>query len=198
MSTLFRVESAQDRRALLQIARATVEVELGLRAATNIPQCQIAGTYGGAFVTLWVGRRLRGCIGSFAQTDDIVESVREVTRSSLSDPRFVFHPITSVDLPKLNIEISVLSDLAPTGDPLSLVVGEHGIVVRRGSRSGCFLPKVATDHGWSAEEFLSQCCASKAGLSADAWRDPATQVLLFTADVFSEELPGGSAKAPRV
>lgn len=193
MSTLHRVESAPDRQALLQVARATVEAELGLRSEAEVPKCQVFGTYGGAFVTLWVAKRLRGCIGSFARTETIVETVREVTRSSLTDPRFVFHPITPPDLPKLNIEISVLSDLEPTSDPTSLEIGHHGIVVRRGSRSGCFLPKVATDHDWSAEEFLSQCCSAKAGLAPDAWRDPATQVLLFTADVFSEEQIGGGS-----
>ena len=55
-----------------------------------------------------------------------------------------------------------------------------------GGAGGCFLPEVATDQGWNAEEFLTQCCSGKAGLSPDAWRDKKTQVLVFTSEKFSE------------
>ena len=61
-----------------------------------------------------------------------------------------------------------------------------GIYIRRGAAAGCFLPQVATETGWSKEEFLSHCCSHKAGLSADAWRDPDTEVLTFQAEVFGE------------
>jgi uncharacterized protein (TIGR00296 family) len=67
------------------------------------------------------------------------------------------------------------------------VIGTHGIVVRRGSLSGCFLPKVAVEQRWTVEEFLSNCCKMKAGLPPNAWRDQSTGVFVFTADVFSEE-----------
>jgi AMMECR1 domain-containing protein len=33
---------------------------------------------------------------------------------------------------------------------------------------------------------LSRCCDEKAGLSPDAWRDPETEVLLFSAEIFRE------------
>jgi AMMECR1 domain-containing protein len=62
-----------------------------------------------------------------------------------------------------------------------------GIYIKRGCASGCFLPQVATETRWSKEEFLSYCCAHKAGLPADAWKDPATEVYLFTAVVFGAE-----------
>jgi AMMECR1 domain-containing protein len=55
-----------------------------------------------------------------------------------------------------------------------------------GGQSGCFLPEVATDQGWGVEEFLSYCCAHKAGLPADAWKQPGTDVYLFTSEKFSE------------
>ncbi|MHC4636458.1 MAG: AMMECR1 domain-containing protein, partial [Planctomycetota bacterium] len=38
--------------------------------------------------------------------------------------------------------------------------------------------------GWNKEEFLSYCCAHKAGLRPNAWKDPETEVYLFTAEVF--------------
>ena len=65
-------------------------------------------------------------------------------------------------------------------------LGTHGIYIKQGYRSGCFLPQVATETGWSKEEFLCQCCAGKAGLSPYAWKDPRTEVLVFTAEIIEE------------
>ena len=49
------------------------------------------------------------------------------------------------------------------------------------------MPQVATETGWSKEEFLSYCCAHKAGLAPDAWKDPETEVYLFTAEAFGAD-----------
>jgi AmmeMemoRadiSam system protein A len=186
-----KIRSLEDKRALLRIARDTARESLGVPGGAAPPEGTIAGRFGGAFVTFWVGKKLRGCIGSFAATDDIADTIRAVTKRSLADPRFTTHPITAEELGDLDIEISILSALEVTTDPLSLKPGVHGIMIRRGARSGCFLPKVAAEHGWSAEVFLSNCCTMKAGLPADAWRDEQTEVALFTADVFSESEHGG-------
>lgn len=181
-----RVNSPEIRRELLRLARETAKRELGAAAGEPLPRPKVEGTFGGAFVTFWAGGRLRGCVGRFGTTTDIARLIESVTRSSLGDRRFATDPITAAELPSLNIEISILSDTEVTGDPLSLVPGRHGIVVQRGGRSGCFLPKVATQRGWTAAEFLSNCCSMKAGLAPDAWREPGTEVLLFTAEVFAE------------
>lgn len=152
----------------------------------------IEGGFGGAFVTLWSGKELRGCVGSFAPTTDIVGSVRDATREALRDPRFASIPVTLAELQRINLEVSVLSHLTVTKDPAKLVPGVHGVLIRQGFQSGCFLPKVAAEHGWSAEQLLSNCCTMKAGLPADAWRDPGAFVELFTADAFSEADLGGA------
>jgi AmmeMemoRadiSam system protein A len=139
----------------------------------------------GCFVTLKNGQRLRGCIGQFTSDKPLVELVVEMAKASASsDPRFLADPIKAGELDKLDVEISVLSALKKVDDPLSLRLGTDGIYIKRGCSSGCFLPQVATETGWSKEEFLSYCCSHKAGLSPNAWKDPKTQVLLFTAEVF--------------
>lgn len=151
----------------------------------------VNGRFGGVFVTFYRGKTLRGCIGSFAPTTDLVATLESVTRSSLADPRFVHNPIALDELPDLTIEISILTDPVRTANPERLIPGTHGMIITRGARSGCFLPKVATDRNWDAEEFLSQCCTMKAGLPADAWRDPKTSVYLFTAETFSDRHHSG-------
>ena len=190
MTTFQQINSLDQRRQLLRVARETVECELGVGGGERLDRPRIEGRFGGAFVTFWVRKRLRGCTGSFAATDDIVGTIQDVTRESLADRRFAAIPITVETLKGLDIEISILSDQDPTPDPASLIPGTHGVVIQFGLQSGCFLPQVATERGWSAEEFLSNCCTMKAGLPADAWRQPGTEVLLFRTQVFSELRPG--------
>lgn len=172
---------------LLQLARQAVEDEVRTRAPSPIEDADWPDlAHAGAFVTLRVHRRLRGCIGTFRPTGSLPRTVQEMAGQACHDPRFVDCPITIDDLPQLRIDISVLSPLERTLDPCSLEVGRHGIYIRRGHQVGCFLPQVATDMHWDAETFLSQCCSGKARLPSYAWQDRDTEVHLFTTDCFCE------------
>jgi len=107
--------------------------------------------------------------------------------SAAADPRFVDLPISAAEMKNIRIEISVLSPLVRIEDPLWLELGRHGIYLRQGLQSGCFLPSVATDNGWDKETFLTQCCGQKAGLDPLAWRDPKTEVFVFTVEKLCDE-----------
>ena len=142
----------------------------------------------GCFVTLKNSQRLRGCIGRFTADIPLIRLVVEMgVAAARKDPRFVADPITPEELPQLNIEISVLSAMKKTDDPLSLRLGIDGIYITKGYHSGCFLPQVATETDWTKKEFLSYCCAHKAGIDPEAWQDPDTDVYLFTADAFGKD-----------
>lgn len=173
------------KRALLALARATMQAHLSGRALPDVPPAQ-AELFGGVFVTLHRKDMLRGCIGRFGGEGALDLMVREMAVAVLSDPRFQSSPVTLAELPQLSIEISVLTLMTRTDDPLSLVVGKHGVLIRQGPHSGCFLPQVAIEQGWSAEQLLSYCCTAKAHLPAAAWRDPQTSVYLFEAEVLHE------------
>ena len=194
MTTAPRIASPEDRRLLLKLARATATELLRTSDAAPPSHPHVPGHYGGAFVTLWSNGKLRGCVGTFEPTTDISRTVGEMTSAVLRDSRFASNPVTADELDRIVIEVSVLSALEPSSDPLSLITGLHGVVIRRGKQSGCFLPKVAVERNWSSEEFLSNCCSMKAGMSADAWRDADTHVLLFTASAFSESQPDGAGE----
>jgi AmmeMemoRadiSam system protein A len=179
----------KQKRTLLKVARETVEAVI-LRKPIKKPQSDDPELNApcGCFVTLKNHGQLRGCIGQFTSDSPLIELVAEMAKASATgDPRFMADPITAGELKQLDIEISVLSPLQRTDDPLSLRLGVDGIYIRKGCTSGCFLPQVATETGWSKEEFLSYCCAHKAGLAPDAWRQAKTEVYLFTADVFGAE-----------
>jgi AmmeMemoRadiSam system protein A len=179
----------QQKQTLLKVARDTVEAVIKHKPASK-PQSDDAelNVPCGCFVTLKNRGQLRGCIGQFTSDSPLIELVAEMAKASATgDPRFFGNPITIRELDKLDIEISVLSPLQKTDDPLSLRLGVDGIYIRKGRTSGCFLPQVAVETGWSKEEFLSYCCAHKAGLAPDAWKDPNTDVYFFTAEAFGAD-----------
>jgi len=137
----------------------------------------------GAFVTLHEQGRLRGCIGQVEPVEPLANAVaRCAVSAALEDPRF--YPVRAEELGNLEIEISILSRLEPV-QPDEIEVGRHGLVVTQGRRRGLLLPQVATQYRWARERFLEETCA-KAGLERDAWKDSATRIESFTAEVFSE------------
>ncbi len=105
--------------------------------------------------------------------------------AATDDPRF--NKVQPSELDDLEIDISVLSPLQKAEDPLDFELGRHGVYVIKGSTTGCFLPQVATDTGWTREEFLTQCCSTKAGLSPDAWKKENVDVYIFTSEIISEK-----------
>ncbi len=172
------------KKTLLKVAKETVEAAVLRKPvyapSTDDPELLVEQ---GCFVTLKNGEELRGCIGQFVADRPLIEMVSQMAVSScLHDSRF--DRITPTELEELDIEISVLSPMLKTEDPLSLRLGVDGIYITDGRTSGCFLPQVATETGWSKDEFLSHCCSHKAGLRPGAWKDPRVEVYLFTAEVF--------------
>ncbi len=140
----------------------------------------------GAFVTLKTRGRLRGCIGQFTSDEPLWKTVQAVAVSSAKeDPRFAGNRLTPDELKELELDISVLSPLRRIEDPLDFELGKHGVYIKRGYHSGCFLPQVAVETGWSKEKFLTQCATGKAGLAPDAWKHPDTEVYIFDAEIIS-------------
>lgn len=141
----------------------------------------------GAFVSLHEKNgALRGCIGYVEPIKPLLHTVADMAVScSTRDPRF--HPVTPDEFPNLDLELSVLSPLEELKDPQKVVVGEHGLMIKKAPYSGLLLPQVATDFGWDRQQFLSETCR-KAGLPPDAWRESETTLYAFRAQVFGESL----------
>jgi AmmeMemoRadiSam system protein A len=138
----------------------------------------------GVFVTLHTQGELRGCIGVPDPVSPLFQAAQECTMSAArADPRFP--PMTAVELPDLQIEISVLSPLETVQDLDSIVIGVHGLLLNHLGRRGLLLPQVAVEQGWDRERFLEQLCR-KARLPATTWKEGAT-IQRFSALVFSEK-----------
>ncbi len=177
---------AEDRAVLGSIARAALAAAVGgKKYAPADPGRPGLAAKCGCFVTLKTRGRLRGCIGCFTAEEPLWRTVAEYTAlSALEDPRFSGARLKAPELPEVAMEISVLSPLEECREPDKITLGVHGIYVRQGGRSDCFLPQVATETGWSVEEFWGHCCRDKAGLPWDAWKNPGVTVMTFTAEAF--------------
>jgi AmmeMemoRadiSam system protein A len=164
---------------LLDLARAAVLAAVDGRPAPapdplGHPEM---GEPSDAFVTLTAGDVLRGCMGTLGAEMPVGEAVvRAAGMAATRDPRF--RPVTARELAGLRIEVSVLGPARPLADPETFVPGRDGIVVEAQGRRALLLPQVATEMGWGATEMLDAVC-EKAGLRAEAWREPGTRLLVF-------------------
>ena len=137
----------------------------------------------GAFVSLHKHGRLRGCIGHFGEDVPLHEIVSEMARAAaFEDPRFM--PVTADELSDIDIEISVLTPMRRIQSLDEFELHRHGIYIRRGYRSGTYLPQVADEVNWTKEEFVSHCAQDKAGIGWDGWRDAETELYVYEAIVF--------------
>lgn len=137
----------------------------------------------GAFVTLRKNGELRGCIGEFDPSKPLYKVIEEKTRDAAkNDPRF--NPVTNDELKDIKIEISVMTPRIRLTDWKNIDLGQDGVVITAGNRSGTFLPQVAKETGWKLEEYLEQLCSQKAGLDKNCYLDPKTQFFTFRAQVF--------------
>ena len=135
----------------------------------------------GAFVSLHKHGRLRGCIGHFGEDYPLYEIVAEMARAAaFEDPRFM--PVTREELDDIDIEISVLTPMRRIKSLDEFELHRHGIYIKKGHRSGTFLPQVADEVNWTKEEFVGHCSQDKAGLGWDGWRD--AELYVYEAIVF--------------
>ncbi|MCD6197944.1 MAG: AmmeMemoRadiSam system protein B [Deltaproteobacteria bacterium] len=183
--------SAQDKKALLRLARSAIEAKLvdGVKVKRPGPS-PVLKENRGCFVTLHEHGQLRGCIGTIEPVCPLVECVGEnAQNAAFRDPRFP--RLSAEELSEIDIEVSVLSvperlDFKD-GDDLKrqLLPNVHGVILSRGMHRSTFLPQV-----WEQlpdkELFLEQLCL-KGGMPATAWKDPSTNVEVYQAEVFGEK-----------
>jgi pyruvate formate lyase activating enzyme len=185
---------APQRDFLLRLAREVIA--LGVRNG-KAPIVKVENTppplraTRGAFVTVTLDAKLRGCIGSVqpqrALVDDVVANAY---KAAFEDKRF--KPLTEAELPKIDVSIAVLSSQAPIeaaneADLLAqLRPHVDGLVIRDEGlkRSALFLP-----HVWSGipdpARFLARL-REKAGLPTGHW-SPEFRAYRFIAEDIAAE-----------
>lgn len=176
------------RKRLLQIARESITGYLKDGKRKSFTESDpVLNEPMGAFVTLHERGQLRGCIGNMIGRGPLCRTVADMAvEAATGDPRFP-KGTAADEMDKIDIEISVLSPLKRVKSYEEVKIPGHGVLVRRGFSSGVYLPQVATETGWNREEFLTSLCGQKAGMPPDAWKDPSTEIYVFSAEVFGEK-----------
>jgi len=179
----------EQKKILLNFTRLTIESYLkgkslpGKSYLKNFPDDFINWNCG-VFVTLYLNNKLKGCIGILDTKENIVKNLQEAAINSATKD-YRFSAISLKDLPKVKIEISILSPFKKINDLKEITLGIHGIYVKKGYRSGLFLPQVAIEQHWDLTQTLNYLCAHKAGLAENAWKDKDTKIYIFTTEVIS-------------
>ena len=180
-STSFTL-SDSNKKLLKEIAFNSIKDSLDGKPITQSHSCPSSlQAKCGAFVSLHKKGRLRGCIGHFGEDYPLYEIVTEMARAAaFQDPRFM--PVTRDELDDLEIEISVLTPMRRIHSLDEFELHRHGIYIRKGYRSGTYLPQVADEVNWTKEEFVSHCSQDKAGLGWTGWKD--AELYVYEAIVF--------------
>jgi AmmeMemoRadiSam system protein A len=184
--------SREDKRYLLQLARATILDRLGETPSSSLPPRTSPEFLEkrGCFVTLHANGRLRGCIGIIEPIKTLISGVKEnAILAGFQDPRF--SPVTRKEMENIEIEISILTKPVQlhfqNAEDLKKLLkpGSHGVILSKGYCRATFLPQV-----WEqlprTEDFLGHLC-QKAGMEKTCWKDSKTAVEVYEVTVFSEK-----------
>ena len=109
------------------------------RLPDGLPQA-LTGQAAGAFVSLHINGRLRGCIGTIAPTQENVawEIVCNAVSACSRDPRFP--PVGADELDALEYSVDVLGRPEAVDSPDQLDPRQYGVIVSCGQRRGLLLP----------------------------------------------------------
>jgi AmmeMemoRadiSam system protein A len=177
--------SPEERTQLLQLAHESILSAIEAREIPLDPPSPHFAEPRGAFTTLYLHDRLRGCVGYVLPISSVYRAVADTARAAaFEDNRF--YPVTLDEARDLKIELSILSPPQPIA-PEEIEIGCHGLLISMHGYRGLLLPQVPIEHHWERETFLDQTCR-KAGLPPDAWRKGAI-IEGFTAEVFGEKSP---------
>lgn len=178
-----------DKTELLTIARDAISHYLDGANFVDLPASPNLERPGAAFVTIWMGEHLRGCIGRVVAELPLAQTVALcAVDAAIADPRFA--PLRRDELPHATLEISVLSPLERINSPADIEIGRHGLLIRLGAASGLLLPQVASEYNWSVTQFLQHTC-EKAGLQRDAYLSPAAVIYRYEVILIEEpKIPG--------
>lgn len=181
------VLSIPEKKQLLAYAHFSIESGFNpnLKPPNSNDISEILEANLGAFVTIKIENKLRGCIGYIQSDDELSKTIMNAAfQAAFNDPRFT--PLTETEFPKIKLEISVLSETFPLKNYDEIVLGKHGLILEEAGHKGLLLPQVPIEHRMSKENFLSALC-NKAGFNKNYWQEKQLMLKGFTANVFSEE-----------
>ena len=183
--------SRQGRATLLEVARSSIRWGLEHGQALAVHREDYPETLRpvrATFVTLDIENRLRGCIGTLAARQPLVQDVAEhAYAAAFDDPRFP--ELTAREFPRLDVHISVLSPAEPLQfDSENALLAQlrpsiDGLILQFRSHRATFLPAV-WENLPDPYVFLAQL-KQKAGLPLNFW-SPELTAERYTTEYFGD------------
>lgn len=176
----------EEKQTLLTLAHSSIDAFVRHRENPNFDTTTLTPALKsrcGAFVSIHKNGELRGCIGTFRADSPLYQNIREMSISAAtSDHRF--EQIKADELNDIDIEISVLSPMHKINSKDEIILGKHGIYIKKDRHTGTLLPQVAKDKHLTKEEFLGLCARDKAGIGWNGWKN--ADIYTYEALVFSD------------
>ena len=184
----------QHGQTLIHLVRQTIEEHLDVSPTYSVNPERLTDPdlqeNRAVFVTLNKRGHLRGCIGSLAATESIVDGVtRHAVNAAFHDYRF--SPVTEDEIPELKVDISVLTEpellvYSDSDDLINKLQPEiDGVILKHPSGAGStFLPQV-WEQVSDPQQFLGHLCR-KAGLAEDAWKKGDLEIKTYQVEYFKQ------------
>lgn len=196
MSLVRRYSLAQGRE-LVGIAREQIEAEVNNKPFMLFED--VLENYqevSGCFVTLNIGKSLRGCIGYPEPIFPLWQALRRAAvAAAFQDSRF--YPVQPEELNQIRIEVNILTTPVVLNGKTQkdivqqIVIGRDGLIIQKGRKRGLFLPSVPVVENWDIDSYLAHLCL-KASLKKDAWKNlDQVQLWTFQSQIFEETTPNG-------
>ena len=186
-----------ERKRLFELARQALLEFVRSGSQPSVDEASLTPAlreFRSCFVTLTRQGELRGCIGNIQPREPLFRAVmNNACGAAFRDSRF--SPVSSAEIPELEIEISVLTEPTPLAFASSqellqkLRPNVDGVVLKLEGRAATFLPQVWEKFS-DAASFMDEL-ARKALSPASAWREPDAVVLTYQVESFEDTRPGG-------
>jgi AmmeMemoRadiSam system protein A len=174
-----------EQSALLEMARKAMMVYPKQYAPDEKTLTPVMKEKRGVFVSMHLGKELRGCIGYIVPIKQLYQAVIDnAVNAAYRDTRFA--QATKEELKRMTIEISVLTvpkEVAFSSPEELLKKLDHskGVIIEKGPYGATFLPQVWEELP-EKEDFLANLCL-KAGLMPDEWKS--CNVSFYTVECFN-------------
>ncbi len=127
----------------VELARNAIESYIKENKVINIPKTtskELLKKRSGVFVSIHKWEELRGCIGTILPITSCIaeEIIENAISAATKDNRF--SPITTEELPWLEINVDVLTKPETINNKNELDVKKYGVIVTKGSKRGVLLP----------------------------------------------------------
>ncbi len=138
-------EKRENEDDYMSLARASLEYYIRNNHMLPRPQnlhSDLTKNKAGVFVSLHIGDRLRGCVGTTGPTTSCIadEIISNAISAGTRDHRF--SPVIEKELNQITYKVDVLHPPEPIDSEDQLDVKKYGVIVRSGRRSGLLLPNL--------------------------------------------------------